>query len=637
MNKAGHNNENLDNLRHSCAHLLAAAVMNLWPDTKRTIGPAIENGFYFDFEFSIPISEDDLSKIEKEMRRILPSWKNFERHELPPEKAKKEYPNNPYKQDLIDEFSRSGQVLTFYKSGNYWDLCRGGHIENPSDQLKHFKLLSVAGAYWRGDEKNPMLTRIYGTCFPSKKELDDYLKMLEEAQKRDHRAIGKKLDLFSINPLTGPGLILWHPKLATVRNIVEDFWKEEHIKRGYELVYTPHIASMDMFVLSRHLSKYINYMFPVMLHEYIEGESAPDYSMDEVLKPMNCPNHIQIYKTRPRSYRELPIRLAELGTVYRYERSGVLHGMTRVRGFTQDDTHIFCTPEQATEEVRGVLKLTKFFYQMFGFRDYQAYISTRPEKYLGTPDMWKLAENALRKAAQEEGIDYKIDEGEGVFYGPKIDSKVKDSLGREWQLGTIQFDFNQPSKAETTDEEVEEFWVLKTFKQKFKTKANLTKYLKRLGRGFDIKYINSEGKEEQVIMIHRTILGSMERFFGVLIEHYGGSFPVWLAPVQITIIPIAERHIPSARHLQEVLLQSGIRVSLDDRNESMQSKIRDVTLQKVPFMGIIGDREVEKFKVQSSKFKDFYISVRTREGKDLDQMRIEEFLQQIKKEIEKKH
>lgn len=640
MNKASHNNENLDNLRHSCAHLLAAAVMNLWPDTKRTIGPAIENGFYFDFEFSKPISEEDLPKIEKEMRRILPSWNNFERHELSPQLAKKEYLNNPYKQELIDEFASSGQLLTFYKSGNYWDLCRGGHVDNPSKELKHFKLLKIAGAYWRGDEKNKMLTRIYGTCFPTQEELDNYLKSLNEAEKRDHRKLGTKLDLFSINPLTGPGLILWHPKLATVRSIVENFWKEEHLKRDYQLVYTPHIASMDMFVLSRHLSKYINYMFPVMLHEYIEGESAPDYTIDEVLKPMNCPNHIQIYKCRPRSYKELPIRLAELGTVYRYERSGVLHGMTRVRGFTQDDTHIFCTPDQAMEVVRNVLKLTKFFYETFGFKDYQAYISTRPEKYLGTTEMWKLAENALRKAAEAEGIEYKIDEGEGVFYGPKIDSKIKDSLGREWQLGTIQFDFNQPAKAETTAEEIEEFWALKTFKQKFKTKDNLAKYLKRLGRGFDVKYINSEGKEEQVIMIHRTILGSMERFFGVLIEHYGGAFPVWLAPVQISIIPIAERHIQSARHLQEVLLQSGIRVSLDDRNESMQSKIRDATLQKVPFMGIIGDKEIGKSTnqpINQSTNNNLLLSVRTREGKDLGQMRIEEFLQQIKKEIEKKH
>ena len=619
--------ESLDNLRHSCAHLLAAAVMELYPHTKRTIGPAIENGFYFDFDFGdTKVSEADFPNIEKKMRELLPSWKSFERHELSPDAAKKEYPGNLYKHELIDEFAGEGQKLTFYKSGAYWDLCRGGHVENPDKELRNFRLLKIAGAYWRGSEKNKMLTRIYGTCFPTKEELEKYLQSIQEAEKRDHRKLGQELDLFSTNPLTGPGLILWHPKLAITRNIVEQFWKDEHYKRGYQLVNTPHIASMDMFVISRHLSKYINSMFPVMLHQYIEGESHSDYAQEEVLKPMNCPNHIQIFKSHQRSYRELPIRMGELGTVYRYERAGVLHGMTRVRGFTQDDTHIFCTPEQVINEVRDVIKLTRFFYDIFGFKDYQAYIATRPEKYLGSIEMWNFAENALKKAAEAEGIDYKIDKGEGVFYGPKIDSKVKDSLGREWQLGTIQFDFNQPSRTETTEEEINEFWKLKTFKDKFKTRENAAKYLKKLGRGFDIKFVNNKGQEEQVVMIHRTILGSMERFFGVLIEHYGGKFPVWLSPVQLVLIPIAERHNEYAQKVNNELKNGGIRIHLDDRQDKMQAKIRDATLQKVPYMGIIGDKEIETNT----------LSVRTRDGKDLGKMDLKVFTDKLKQEIEQK-
>ena len=624
------NNDNdyLNNLRHSCAHLLAAAVMELWPEAKRTIGPAIENGFYFDFDFGdTKISEDDLSKIESKMHELLPNWKSFDRHVLSPDKAKAEYPDNPYKHELIDEFAGQGASLSFYKSGEYWDLCRGGHCEHPSKELSHFKLLSVAGAYWRGSEKNKMLTRIYGTCFPSKEELNAHLTQREESKKRDHRKIGQDLDLFSSNPLTGQGLILWHPKLSVTRNVVEQFWKDEHYKRGYQLVYTPHIASMDMFVKSRHLSKYINSMFPVMLHEYIEGESAPDYQVDEILKPMNCPNHIQIFKHRPRSYRELPLRIGELGTVYRYERAGVLHGLTRVRGFTQDDSHIFCTLDQVIDEVRGVLQIMKDFYALFGFKDYQAYISTRPEKYLGSLETWHMAEESLKKAAADEGFDYKIDEGEGVFYGPKIDIKVKDSIGREWQLGTVQFDFNQPSQAETTDEEVEEFWKLKTFKHKFKTKEVMAKYLRKLGRGFNVTYVDADGKEKQCVMIHRVIFGSLERFFGILIEHYAGAFPVWLAPVQVALIPIAERHNEGAKKALQALREAGLRAELDDRNESMQAKIRNHTLQKVPYLAIMGDREIQGGTV----------SIRTRSGEDLGAMSLEQFVRTITDEIERKH
>ena len=471
-----------------------------------------------------------------------------------------------------------------------------------------------------------MLTRIYGTSFPTQEELDDHLNMLEEAKKRDHRKLGQELDFFSTNPLTGQGLILWHPKLSITRNEVEKFWKDVHYQRGYQLVYTPHIATMEMFVKSRHLSKYINSMFPVMLHQYIEGESAPDYQTDEVLKPMNCPNHIQIFKARLRSYKELPLRIGELGTVYRYERAGVLHGMTRVRGFTQDDSHIFCTTSQVIDEVKNVLDLTKYFYDIFGFNDFQAYISTRPEKYLGTIAMWDFAQESLKKALEDKNISYKIDEGEGVFYGPKIDIKVKDSLGREWQLGTVQFDFNQPAKEETTEEEIDEFWKLKTFKEKFKTREKLADYLKKLGRGFDVTFINSEGKEERVVMIHRVVLGSIERFFGILIEHYAGAFPVWLAPVQVALLPIADRHQEYAEKVAQELRQTGIRVEVNSKAETLQNKIREATLQKVPFMGIIGDKEIA----------DNAISVRLRTGEDQGSLTLSEFRQRLKEDIDKK-
>lgn len=617
----------LNNLRHSAAHLLAAAVMELWPKAKRTIGPAIENGFYFDFDFlGEKVTEEDFPKIEAKMHELLPSWKKFTGRAVTKEEALKEYEGNEYKEELIEEFAGEGQKLTFYDSGDYTDLCRGGHVEHPDKELKHFKLLSVAGAYWRGDEKNKMLTRIYGTAWPTQEELDAYLFQQEEARKRDHRKLGKELDLFSISQLTGPGLILWHPKLAITRNVVEDFWRKKHYQEGYQLVFTPHIASMDMFVMSRHYSKYINSMFPAMLHQYIEGESKGDYSTDEQLKPMNCPNHIQIYKARPRSYRELPIRMGELGTVYRYERAGTLHGMTRVRGFTQDDSHIFARPDQVVDEIRGVIQLTKKTYEMFGFKDYQAYISTRPQKYLGSLKMWEFAEKSLKDACEAEGVDYKIDEGEGVFYGPKIDSKIKDSMGREWQLGTIQFDFNMPDRAETTEEDIDEFWNMKTFKDKFKTRERLAKYLKKLGRGFDVRYIDDKGQEEKAVMIHRTVLGSMERFFGVLIEHYGGAFPVWLAPVQVKILPITDKQLDYGKKVAKELMEQGIRVEVDERNEKLGAKIRDAQMEKVPYMVVVGAKEEEAEKV----------SVRIRSGEDMGQIDLTNFIERVKEKVEKK-
>ncbi|HCM81913.1 MAG: Threonine-tRNA ligase [Microgenomates group bacterium GW2011_GWC1_43_11] len=622
-------------LRHTAEHVLHTALQNLYPELKKAMGPATADGFYHDFDPSPPaggsgnvykISEEDFPKIEREMQRLIDADLPMVQKYISGDDARQIFQNNPYKLEWVDDIQKRGEKISIYSMGNKdVDLCSGPHIKS-TGEIKAFKLLSIAGAYWHGDEKNKMLTRVYGTAFPTQKELDDYLFGLEEAKKRDHRKLGQELDLFSISPLTGQGLILWHPRLSIVRNVIEQFWRDEHYKRDYQLVFTPHIGSVDMFVKSRHLSKYINYMFPIMLHEHIEGESAPDYTTDEVLKPMNCPNHIQIYKARPRSYRELPMRIGELGTVYRYERAGVLHGMTRVRGFTQDDSHIFCTPDQVIGEVREVLKIMKDFYKIFGFSDYQAYIATRPEKYLGGVDAWNFAEASLKKAAKEEGFYYKIDEGAGVFYGPKIDMKVKDSLGREWQLGTVQFDFNQPDHAESTEQDIDEFWALKTFKQKFKTRENLARYIKRIGRGFDVTYITRDGKEEHCVMIHRVVLGSMERFFGILIEHYGGAFPTWLNPIQVRILPIADRHLPYARKICETLKKEGIRVELDDRNETLNAKIRKGQQDKVSYLLIIGDKEMT----------DNTISVRDRSGKNTNGLKIDDLINDIQNRIKNK-
>ena len=630
-------NQNLKPLRHTAEHVLHQAMKQLYASIHLAMGPATDEGFYFDFDPSpkgrpaVQISESDFPHIEKHMQQIIDKDLPLIHQEISPSEAKKLFADNPYKQEWLKEIEGRGEPVSIYwtgepnQPGSMVDLCSGPHVES-TGQVKAFKLLSVAGAYWRGDEKNKMLTRIYGTAWPNEKELKGYLLGLEEAKKRDHRKLGAELDLFSINPLTGQGLILWHPKLAAARNVVEQFWRQEHYRRGYQLVFTPHIASMDMFVKSRHLSKYINYMFPVMLHQYIEGDSATDYTADEVLKPMNCPNHIQIYKSKPRSYRDLPLRIGELGTVYRYERAGVLHGMTRVRGFTQDDSHIFCTPDQVISEVRGVLQLMKYVYGLFGFTDYQSYIATRPEKYLGSLAMWDFAEESLKKAAEQEQLDYKIDAGEGVFYGPKIDMKVKDSIGREWQLGTVQFDFNQPAKAESTEADIDEFWQLKTFQQKFKSRDKVAQYLKRMGRGFDVTYINKEGKQEHCVMIHRVVFGSMERFFGILIEHFGGAFPTWLAPVQVAILPISEKHADYAQQVNQALVEQGIRVELNDQAEPLPKRIREAELQKIPYMLILGDREASSSQV----------SVRARGETDLGSMPLDQFLSRLNQEIDSK-
>ncbi len=577
------NNDNdyLNNLRHSTAHLLAAAVIDLWPNAKRTIGPAIENGFYFDFDFGeTKISEDDLPKIEAKMHDLLPSWKSFDRHELSPDKAKAEYPDNPYKHELIDEFSGQGETLSFYKSGDYWDLCRGGHCEHPNKELKHFKLLKVAGAYWRGSEKNKMLTRIYGTCFPSKEELDKHLWQQEEAKKRDHKKIGKQQELFLISQEAGSGFPIYQPKGFLLRRALETWLTKEKEQRGFQFVWTPHIAKSDLYRKSGHWQKYDAMFNPMKLDDE-----------EYVAKPMNCPHHFQIYLVRPRSYRELPLRIAENATVYRFEKAGELNGLLRVRALTQDDSHIFIRHNQIAQEIDRILDLAVFIFQKFGFSDYRARISVRDPKtldtYMGVPKNWDKAEEALVEAVKKRNIPYFVGEGEAAFYGPKIDIMVKDALGREWQLTTCQLDFVQPEN-------------------------------------FNMNYVNEEGKLERPAVLHVAILGSFDRFLAILIEQYAGAFPLWLAPVQITLIPIAQRHNEVALQMTAKLRNAGFRVEINDKNESMQAKIREATLQKVPYMGIIGDKEVSAESV----------SVRTRKGEDLKSMTLDEFLNRLHNELE---
>ena len=630
LDQLKHNDDNLYKIRHSAEHILSQAVENLYPDkTIRVMGPATDDGFYMDVETigDFKLSDSNFPEIEAEMQKIIKSNLPIIRKKITMEEACDLFTNNPYKIEWLDSIKDRGEIITIYSTGNqYTDLCAGPHV-NYTSKIKAFKLLSIAGAYWHGDEKNKMLTRIYGTAFENKDDLETHLNNLEEIKKRDHRKLGKELDLYSTNQLTGAGLILWHPKLATSRNVLETFWREEHIRRGYQLVFTPHIAGMDMFVKTRHYTKYINSMFPVMLHQNIEGESKNDYTTDEQLKPMNCPNHVQVFKSSPRSYRELPFRMGELGTVYRYEKAGVLHGMTRVRGFTQDDSHIFCTPEQAINEVQEIIKLTKYIYEdIFGFQKFQAYLSTRPEKYLGSVDMWEFAQNSLIKAMESEKLKYKVDEGGGAFYGPKIDFKIKDSIGREWQMGTIQFDFNLPTYSESSEKDVDDFWKLKTFKDKYKTKKNLAKYIKQMGRGLDAKFVDKDGKEKPVVMIHRVVLGSLERFFGVIIEHFAGAFPTWLSPVQVKLIPITDAQHEFANKVLADLKEGGIRVEIDDRPEKMQAKIRDAQMQKIPYMLIIGAREV----------KANTVAVRQRDGQDLGAIPISEFITKIKEQVTKK-
>jgi threonyl-tRNA synthetase len=550
----------LARMRHSCAHLMAEAVQEIFPDAKFGIGPAIEHGFYYDFDLPRPLNPDDLTAIEERMAANRAKAEPFVREVVSREEALEIFAQNPYKVELIEGLPPD-EIITTYTQGHFLDLCRGPHVPSTAE-IGPFKLLSVAGAYWRGDEKRPMLQRIYGTAWPTQEELDQHLRRLEEAQKRDHRRLGRELDLFSVSEEIGPGLILWHPKGGIVRYLVEQFEQQEQLARAYDLVYTPHIASEKIYKISGHLENYAENMYAPMSIEEV----------DYYLKPMNCPGHIMIYKSRVHSYRDLPIRFAELGTVYRYERSGTLHGMLRVRGFTQDDSHIFCTPEQVVDEVRGVIDLAIHMAGVFGY-DFQAYLATRPEKSVGSDEVWARATDDLRRAMDERGLPYKLDEGGGAFYGPKIDIKWVDALGREWTGPTIQADFNLPER-------------------------------------FDVTYVGEDGERHRVAMIHRTLLGSMERFVGGLVEHYAGAFPVWLAPVQVAIIPITSDQVDFARQVERMLGVAGLRVEVDESRDRMQAKIRNAQLQKVPYMFVIGKREVEAGTV----------AVRLRTGRDLGAM-----------------
>lgn len=552
-------------MRHSCAHLMAEAVEELFPGVLFAIGPAIENGFYYDMEVSRPITPDDLAAIEASMRAHQSAAEPFVRNAVSRDKALELFAENPYKVEIIRELPAHEEIST-YQQGVFLDLCRGPHVESTAD-IGAFKLLSVAGAYWRGDEKRPMLQRIYGTAWKTQEELDGYLHKLEEAQRRDHRRLGRELDLFSVSDEIGAGLILWHPKGAMIRFLIEQFEQTEQLARGYDLVYTPHIASEKIYQTSGHLETYRENMYSPMSIEEV----------DYYLKPMNCPGHIMIYKSQVRSYRDLPIRLAELGTVYRYERSGTLTGMLRVRGFTQDDAHIFCRPEQVIEEVTRVVDFAMYFARIFGY-EVQAYLATKPEKSIGSDEVWGRAEDALRTAMEANGVDFKIDAGGGAFYGPKIDVKWVDALGREWTGPTIQVDFNLPER-------------------------------------FDVNFIGEDGDRHRAVMIHRTLLGSMERFVGGLIEHYAGAFPVWLAPIQVAIIPITDDQIPFAREVEATLVAAGMRVEVSDQRERMQAKIRNAQLQKIPYMLVIGKREVENGAV----------AVRLRTGEDLGAISVTEF------------
>jgi threonyl-tRNA synthetase len=569
---------------HSSAHLMASAILRLYPQAKLAIGPAIPDDFaakfYYDIDLPHKLTDADLEAIEGEMAKIVAEDQPYLRKEMPRKEAikyiKERDPNDIYKLEMAEEFE--DKTLSFYTHGDFIDMCRGPHIPS-TGRIKAFKLLSVAGAYWRGDEHNKMLQRIYGISYPSKKLLNEHLNRLEEARKRDHRVLGRTLDLFSINDEIGPGLVLWHPKGALIRNIIENFWREVHLENGYEIVYTPHIAKLDLWKTSGHLDFYKESMFGAIDVE----------SQKYQLKPMNCPFHIEIYKSSMKSYRDLPIRWAELGTVYRYERSGVLHGLPRVRGFTQDDAHVFCRPDQLQDELVGLLDFNLFFLKTFGFDDYDTYLSTRPDKYVGAPENWEKATEALKNALEVKKLKYEVDPGEGVFYGPKIDVKIKDELGRSWQCTTIQVDFNLPER-------------------------------------FDVTYTGEDGAEHRSIMVHRALLGSLERFFGVLIEHYGGDFPLWLAPIQVRILPVVDDVNSYAEELVGFFKSSAIRAEADLRNEKIGYKIREAETHKIPYMLIVGKKELEEATV----------SVRIHKKGDIGSQNPKEVLAEILRKIKTK-
>ena len=560
-------------MRHSAAHVMADAVLKLFPEAKMGIGPPTQDGFYYDFDVSRPFTPEDLEEIEKLMKETIKGGFPFQKEDLNRADAETMFADQPYKIELIEGLPEDA-VISIYRHDNFVDLCQGPHVQGTSD-IPAMKLLSVAGAYWRGDEKRPMLQRIYGTAFESDAGLAEHLQRLEEAERRDHRTLGRQLILFSVHDEIGPGLIVWHPKGGRIRSLVEDYWKNLHYRLGYDVVYSPHIGRAQLWETSGHLDFYQENMYaPVEVDE-----------QQYYLKPMNCPFHISIFKNALHSYRELPLRFAELGTVYRYERSGVLHGLMRVRGFTQDDAHIFCRPDQVEDEVGGVLELTFELLDAFGFKEFSIALSTRPEKYVGDSDMWEHATTSLQRALEKRGLPFTIDDGGGAFYGPKIDINITDALGRGWQCTTVQFDFNLPQR-------------------------------------FDLTYQDSEGGRSQPYMVHRAILGSMERFLGVLIEHYGGAFPLWLAPVQAVLIPIADRHIEYCKSVSSKLESAGFRTEVDTRGERMNQKIRTAQMQKVPYMLVAGDREQESGAV----------AVRHRDGDDLGAMSLADFVSRLGEE-----
>lgn len=567
----------LETMRHSAAHIMAAAVQSLWPEAKFDIGPDTAEGFYYDFDMEHRLNQEDLKKIEKAMRKMIGRKLPFERRELSRKEAEAYFAEKgqSFKLQRLADIPED-ETVSLYSSGDFTDLCRGPHLEH-SGQIGAVKLLSVAGSYFRGDEKLPMLQRIYGTAFPSQEELQDYLNRIEEAKKRDHRKLGAELELYSTHEEIGPGLVCWHPKGARIRHIIEEFWKRAHYDNGYEMLYTPHVGKKRLWETSGHLDFYSEGMYSAM---DIDGD--PYY-----VKPMNCPFHILVYKSRPRSYRELPCRWAELGTVYRYEKAGVLHGLLRVRGFTQDDAHIICTPEQIEDEIREVLRFSLYVWKSFGFKEIKAYLATRPEKAVGEPERWEQAIASLRKAVQAEGLQCETDEGGGAFYGPKIDLKIKDALGREWQTTTIQFDFNEPER-------------------------------------FDISYIGKDGAKHRPYMVHRALLGSLERFFGILIEHYAGAFPLWLAPEQVRILPISEKFDQYARNVAARLREKQIRLSLDLEPDTIGGKIRRARNQRIPYLCIVGEKEEESGSV----------ALRSQSKGEEGMMKIEDFLARIQKEID---
>ncbi|HJO95009.1 MAG TPA: threonine--tRNA ligase [Victivallales bacterium] len=569
----------LETIRHSAAHLMAAAVKELYPDVKFDIGPSTADGFYYDFDLDYHFVPEDLKKIENVIKKNINLKIPFEYLEVNRSEAVKLLSdlNQNYKLERLSDIPE-GDKITFYKVGDFIDLCRGPHVAH-SGEIGAVKLLNIAGSYYRGKENNPMLQRIYGTSFFNKKDLNVYLKQLEEAKKRDHRKLGKELDLFSISDQIGGGLVLWHPKGAKIRNTFETYWKDEHYKNGYDLLYTPHIGRSKLWETSGHLSFYQDAMYAPM---DIDGS-------DYYVKPMNCPFHIEIYRSKLRSYRELPLRWAELGTVYRYEKSGVLHGLLRVRGFTQDDAHIICTPEQIESEISEVLRFSLDIWKAFGFTEIKAYLATRPEKAVGDPEKWEKALVSLEKAVKEQGLDCEIDEGGGAFYGPKIDLKIKDAIGREWQMSTIQFDFNLPER-------------------------------------FDMNYVGEDGQKHRPFMVHRALLGSIERFFGILVEHYGGGFPLWLAPEQVRILPITDKNHEYAFLLCRELKKLGLSVEVDNRSETIGLKIKNARNTRIPYIVVVGDKEAE----------DNTVSVRSRREGQLGAIPLEEFKNLLLNDLMKK-